>query len=183
MKEIGIEAAEFFDLEIGYDIFTNENKFMRQANISGITSYGDLVNVIISRDLSSGQRETYIVVDIISKDQSRPSEELVKRQEEFFKSLGVEANISTTFTGTFENEYNSKQQERFCVEIFERIDGEISQVLNENGLVSMAGYSPHLRDKLDTGRGIINLQVAMRYSPYWRKTYIWIGSPLITTEY
>lgn len=184
MKEIVLKAAEFFNLEAGYDIFTNENDFMRQANISGITSEGDLVNVIISCELSSGRKEeTYIVVDIISKDRNRQSKELVKRQEEFFESLAAEANISTTFTGTFAHEFNSKEQEKLCVGIFESVEGEISQVLNEDGLLSMAGYSPRIRNKLDTGEGAINLQVAMRYSSYWGKTFIWLGSPIITTEY
>lgn len=184
MKELVGEAAEFFNLKSGYHIFTNENEFIRQANVNGLTNDGDLINIIISCQLhSKHERETYIVVDIVSKKKNRQSKELVKKQEKFFKRLGAEAQISTTFTGTFAGEYSNKQQEQICTEIFDDVEGEITQVLNEDRLVSMAGYSPHLRDKLDTGRGVVNLQVAMRYSPYWGKTYIWVGSPIITTEY
>lgn len=184
MKKIGLDAVKFFELRSDYDIFTNENEFIRQTNISGVNADGDVVTVIISNEISSErEKETYVVVDIVSRNQERSSRDMVEKLERFFRTLNAKPQISTTFTGTFSKEYNEEQQERICIEIFESIGGNIIQSLKEDGFVSMAGYSPYLGDKLKAGNDYINLQVALRYSSYWGKTYIWIGTPIITTEY
>jgi len=183
IQEIGLDAARYFELK-SYDVFKNENQFMKQVNINGLDFNGDVVNIIISSEVGSGDEdETYIVVDIVSRDQARSSSHMLEKQRKFFEELGTVPFISTTITGTFFEEYDENQMESICRKVFEGVGGEIAQIMKEDGIISMAGYSPHMENAIRAGGDFINLQVAIRYSPYWGKTYIWVGNPVITTEY
>ena len=183
MQKIGLDAAHFFGLK-DYDVFKNENEFMRQLNLNGLDFRGDIVNIIISNEISSGDgNESYVVVDIVSKDQERSSSHMLEKQRKFFEDLGTVPFISTTITGAFYEKHDESQMESICRMVFENIEGEVAQIMKEDGIISMAGYSPHIKNAIRAGEDFINLQVAMRYSPYWGKTYIWVGNPVITTEY
>ena len=69
---------------------------------------------------------------------------------------------------------------------FKSIEGQIIEGMEETEyghMVSLTGYSPRLENDILLAGDQINLNAAMRYSDYDDKTYIWIGTPLIATQY
>ncbi|OZV13462.1 hypothetical protein CIW83_04260 [Tissierella sp. P1] len=50
-------------------------------------------------------------------------------------------------------------------------------------LVSYTAYTPLIESSIFSGEKKVNLNLAIRYNENEDKTYIWIGTPIITTGY
>ncbi|PKM82215.1 MAG: hypothetical protein CVU89_06120 [Firmicutes bacterium HGW-Firmicutes-14] len=50
-------------------------------------------------------------------------------------------------------------------------------------LVNITAYSPKIRQQLTMGEESVNINMAVRYNSLENKTLVYVGSPLITTEY
>lgn len=88
--------------------------------------------------------------------------------------------------GTFPNKMNTDIMKEVINKTFYSADGQVIEGMEETeygGMVSLTGYSEKLQNNIQLAGDQINLNVAMRYSNYDDKTYIWIGTPLIATEY
>lgn len=57
------------------------------------------------------------------------------------------------------------------------------KTLREGGLISMTAYSPLLEGGIEFGRARVNLNLGIRYNSYEDRTYLWLATPVITTEY
>jgi hypothetical protein len=58
------------------------------------------------------------------------------------------------------------------------VEGLSSEEVN-----SISAFSGNINSFVLSNNKKVNMQIAMRYSSYDDKTYIWIGSPLIHVEY
>jgi hypothetical protein len=65
----------------------------------------------------------------------------------------------------------------------EALGASIIDTLIQPGFASITGFSPILPDSLTVGDKRINLNMAMRYSPYDNRTYVIVASPVIPGEY
>jgi len=52
-----------------------------------------------------------------------------------------------------------------------------------DGFVSISAYTPDIGRYVEMGENRVNLNVAMRYNSFEGRTYIWLGSPVISLEY
>ncbi len=59
---------------------------------------------------------------------------------------------------------------------------DITVVFQPN-YASLTGYTPALPERLTIGDKLINVNLAIRYSPHDNRTYVVIASPVITGEY
>jgi hypothetical protein len=182
------EAADYFKLQDGYSFSSAEKQHLRQVNVQGYDPDERILTIILSNGSPSLKRqnenyETYVVVDATEAAEDSSPWMVENKIRCYLKDRSKTPHVSTTFTGSFPGELENMEKEQICVEMFRRLDGEITQTMKENGLISTAGYSPLLKDHIKADRERINLNIALRYSPYWDKTYIWIGTPVITTEY
>ena len=66
---------------------------------------------------------------------------------------------------------------------FKAIDAQVIDKLQTQHFASYTGFSPGIINRIQVGDQKINLNMAMRYSQYDNRTYITIGSPIITREY
>jgi hypothetical protein len=55
--------------------------------------------------------------------------------------------------------------------------------IRDGSLISLSAYSPLLKDSIKVRGKRVNINLAARYSAFEDKTYIWLASPVITTEY
>ncbi len=59
---------------------------------------------------------------------------------------------------------------------------EVERAVYE-GFVSISAYTPDIGRYVEMGENRVNLNVAMRYNSFEGRTYIWLGSPVISLEY
>jgi len=55
--------------------------------------------------------------------------------------------------------------------------------ITEENLISISAYSPRVKSSILVNEKRVNINLAMRYNSYEDKTYIWLATPVITTEY
>ena len=59
-----------------------------------------------------------------------------------------------------------------------RIEG-----IKDRNYISVSAYSPYIQEFIQVRGKRVNLNLAARYNSYEDKTYIWLATPVITTEY
>ena len=65
----------------------------------------------------------------------------------------------------------------------EDVKGRVVEKYEEDGIVSYSIFSPLIDEYIYTGNRKMNLNIALRYSELENKTYILIGTPIITIGY
>ncbi len=53
----------------------------------------------------------------------------------------------------------------------------------EDDILSFSIFTPYIEEYIYTGSRKMNLNIAIRFNEYEDKTYIWIGTPIITIGY
>ena len=92
-------------------------------------------------------------------------------------------NITTCVIGTFDGYVDLKENEKKVVEAAKMVKGKIVEEYKEDSLLSFSIFTPYIEEYIYTGSNKMNLNIALRYNEYEDKTYIWIGTPIITIGY
>lgn len=187
LKSLANKAADFFGLEQGYDLFSSQGNGIRQVNMRGINKNGQVISIVcqsIYTLVNKNQRhESYIVVDIVDSIRDTNSLEAKALMEGFFDAMDVNADITVTLVGSFKGKLERSDMESICRDLFNCVQASMVEGIQEGGLISISGYSPLLDEGIVAGGRAVNIQVAMRYSSYKDRTYLWMGTPVISIEY
>lgn len=187
LEVLAEKSADFFGIQQGYDIISDEIKGTRQVNIRGINGNGQVVTLMCHNHYNNfytkSQPETYIIVNIADKAQTSARDGAAGALRRFFDEMSMEVRISKTFVGTFEGELAQRQRDSICTNLFRSAHAKVVEGMTQDGLVSKSGYSYLLAESVLSESSPINIQVAMRYNVYEGKTYLWVGTPIISLEY
>ncbi|HHT63322.1 MAG: YwmB family TATA-box binding protein [Bacillota bacterium] len=129
------------------------------------------------------QDETYLIINMVdyrgpefldlSKEQMRAAFEIFEQEPE----------INQLIIGYQKGKLEKKSYQNTISGIFASVGGRISGEIDEENYFSKTGYVPNIEEKLLVGRDEVNIQVAMAYDELENKTYIYIGSPLVYSDY
>ncbi len=187
LEVVAEKAADFFEIQQGYDILSDEIKGTRQVNIRGINGNGQVITLMCHNHYNDfhtkSQPETYIVVNIIDKAQTSARDETAGALRRFFNEMSMEVQISKTLVGTFEGELDQRQRDSICTNLFRNAGAKVVEGMTQDGLVSKSGYSSLIAESVLSESSPINIQMAMRYNAYEGRTYLWVGTPIISLEY
>ena len=127
--------------------------------------------------------ESYVVMDV-SIDSS--AAELVaekQRLESYFATKNVKPKISSCVIGTYEGKLSENEMRTKIADAMNSVKAKEVEGLASEDLNSISAFSGNINSFVMSNNKKVNMQIAMRYSSYDGKTYIWIGSPLIHVEY
>jgi hypothetical protein len=127
--------------------------------------------------------ETYAIVDLSIDNSSAELASERQKLEQYFKGRSKNPEISSCIIGIYngkleENEMRTKISDALSAVKAKKVEG-----LETNEVNSISAFSGNINEFVLSNNKKINMQIAMRYSSYDDKTYIWIGSPLIHMEY
>lgn len=127
--------------------------------------------------------ETYVIMDVAID--SSYTELTTERQklEQYFNSRSKNPEISSCIIGIYNGKLNENEMHAQISEALNAAKAKKVEALATNELNSISAFSGNINDFVLSNNKKINMQIAMRYSSYDDKTYIWIGSPLIHVEY
>lgn len=186
LKSLATKAAYFFELE-GYEFISTQGNGIKQVSIRGTNKYGQIISIacksIQTLDGNNAGYESYIVVDIADDVRRANSAAVKDLLKGFFETVGVNSTITMTLSGSFKGELEPGEMRGICSEILKYLGAVEVEGLYQEGLVSVSGYAPVLGKGIVSGSRQVNVQVALRYSPYKGRTYVWIGTPIISIEY
>jgi hypothetical protein len=133
---------------------------------------------------NGAEEEAYLVVNlesIIGEPISIIS--LQEKMNRIIKKIGDSPRISTCLIGWLDGKLMDGESQDLLKSAFSAIDGVIVDKLVQDQYVSVTGFSSAITDYLQVGGKKMNINMAVRYSQYDNRTYVIIGSPIITREY
>lgn len=128
--------------------------------------------------------EAYLIINIEKLVAEHQKTTFSKQKiTNIFLNTGSSAHINTCLVGWLDGKL---EQDNFTARLktaFKAIDAAVIDKLEQSNFASYNGLSPAINDFLAVDGKRTNVNMAVRYSPYDDRTYITIGSPVITGEY
>lgn len=142
---------------------------------------------VVAEQISRGSPKAqglYLVLQVEGEPEQAGAYQVQKqRLEKIIGHFGVLPRINTCLTGYLDGKLMSGECELALEKAFKGAGGMIVDKLNKGDFLSYTGFSPSICEFVQIGDTRMNLNVAMRYSQYDQRTYLLIGSPVITKEY
>ncbi|MGE5632600.1 MAG: YwmB family TATA-box binding protein [Caulobacteraceae bacterium] len=186
IKQVEAEMDRVIGL-INPDKETVVKNVENNEQLNKIVLYGSKGNKSYNVAVESAKKdkagETYIVIDV-SMDKNCTD---LKAEKDFITTIipvdESYINYSSCIIGTYKGKLNEREVEKAAHMALQSINAEKVEGIDNDDMKSISAFSSSVGGYILSDRKRINLQVAIRYSPYDNKTYIWIGTPLIPMEY
>ena len=189
----GIDKQKLFieDLAEQIGVLKNEAYLYRQINndsiqkieISGITKENRAVDINLQLNDASKGEENAITVAITEYDSMEGLEIIKKEVSIILKRYKIHTKVNSCITGSLVGKYGNLQIDEICDKILKGAEAEKISATKDRNLISVCAYSHNLGSTLHVSGKKMNLNLAIRYNSLEDKTYIWLASPVITTEY
>lgn len=203
LKVIGENILKTFDSEAILK-YSNETENMIESNLDGcyimtIHDEIDYKQVIINgkdrsnknitiilysfKDKEYKVEETDLAIDILYYGKDTILKTLKSNIVDIYSNHKSVADITTCYTGTINGKLNSDVKLDKIEKVIDLVDGKIVEKHIDDALVSITAYSEILGRYIYSAENKINLNIAINYNEIEDKTYIWVGTPIITIGY
>lgn len=177
-KELGVDESNMLSSK------SVNNDLIQEVEINGTIGKNRLVNISAHSGKSkSALNERFISVSIIEDLSSTGLEEARKEVLAVFKKYKIKPKINSCITGHFDGRLNYTQMNDICKRIFKEAGARKVEGMRDGNFISISAYSPVIGNFIRVEENKVNLNLALRYNSYEDKTYIWLATPVITTEY
>lgn len=169
------------------DLPADENKFVLFTDNNSI-----LLNYLLAEADLQGyfcletdlkKEETYLVISLVDSGNRR---ELTNNEKNLKLIPGVKWQFNYLYTADLDYMVTLDSHRALLEVISKILEVKVMNVYQQGNMTSMAGYSPvimHKGQQSAINHEIYNFQAAIRNSSTDKKTYIYIGSPLILDDY
>lgn len=127
--------------------------------------------------------ETYVIMDVSIDSSSIELTSERQKLEQYFSAKGRNPEISSCIVGVYNGKLEENEMQMKVKAALASVKAKQVEGLNTDEVSSISAFSGNINDFILSNNKKVNMQIAMRYSSYDDKTYIWIGSPLIQVEY
>lgn len=127
--------------------------------------------------------ETYVVIDV-SIDRSY--QELIAERQNMIDAVHKpegSISFSSCIIGTYKGRLDDKDADKKTRIALQSINANKVEGMENDELKSISAFSSSVGGYMASDKTGVNVQLAIRYSSYDDKTYIWIGTPLIPMGY
>ena len=141
------------------------------------------INIAVQSLKNDAQSETYMLIDeylIKGYDNVLKERSLINNS---FKLLELKPKVTVCFVGTFKGKLNKEKNSSIVKLVLDKLDAQKIEGMEEENIISVSAYSSKLKEYIKLGSEKINLNVAIRYSSFDDKTYLWVATPIIAIEY
>jgi hypothetical protein len=175
--------------KLGYDgkqvvIEKQQNKYFLQAR--GEIRADDLELVVISQVIypqANKTAEAYTVINAVRGHEFANNEAWEEKISKILIELGRQPRINTCLVGWLDGKLNKNTLKHRLVLAFDSIQAVAEDQMFDDDFASITGYTPKLANFFKVQQEKVNVNMAMRFSPSEERTYVIIGSPVITREY
>ncbi|MGI1690562.1 YwmB family TATA-box binding protein [Thermoanaerobacter uzonensis] len=158
-----------------------ENNF-RQVEVE-YTENTRHINIAVQSLKNGSKSETYMLIDeylINGYDNALKEKELINNT---FKILKLKPKVTVCFVGTFKGKLNKEKNSSIVKLVLDKLHAQKVEGMEDENIISVSAYSSKLKEYIKLGSEKINLNVAIRYSSFDDKTYLWVATPIIAIEY
>jgi len=177
-KELGIEDRNMISSD------TVSNDLVHEIEIRGTGGKNRMIN--ISAQVGRGKEnseEKFLSVSVVQDLSNEGLEEIREKVLTVFKKFNIKPKINSCITGNFDGKLDYAQMNDVCRRIFKEAGARKVEGIRNGNFISISAYSPAIGNFIRVEENKVNLNLAMRYNSYENKTYIWLATPVIATEY
>lgn len=124
-----------------------------------------------------------LVISLVDTSQRPLSSGSVAGLAGLAEELGAKPEVNLSITGSMEGKLTEGEIEGLCGKALDSIHADIIEGTKSNELVSITAFSPSIKSAVLVNGKRVNVNIAARYNSYEGKTYIWLATPVIVTEY
>lgn len=143
-----------------------------------VTATITLIKHDFNRSNYSGEK--HLVLSLESKTPDISYSFLNSTMRSFF---GRDYHKSMVVSGKINRNLGPQDRDTFIKGVLRTMNVQNMETLVAGPLVSVTGYTPSVRNVLTVAGKSVNINMALRYSTIDNKTMVYVGSPLITSEY
>lgn len=177
MEKLGFKDDQY---EMSYNRSANHRQVKAEAH-----SYHSYVVAVVQVLYPSWEKKGHEVYMVINIDKVKP-ERGAGLQASITKLIhdnGGSARVNTCLVGWLNGKLEEEEKVSKLNNAFKAVDASIISSLSYPNLASYTGFTPLVSESLMIGQDRVNINVAIRYSQYDNRTYVMVGSPIITREY
>jgi len=183
LERMGRKAGRFFELEEDVPIDSTEINGVRQVLLRGANAKRQTISIVIHSTREQGSFGTYLVVDVVGRDSIQDMAAMEKDMLKYFRRYDGSPMISHCIHGVLDRVLDDDQITALQKNIFQAAGAREVEGLDQDGFISISGYTEEIASKIASPQGDINLQAALRRNESEGCTFVWIGTPVITLEY
>jgi len=140
-------------------------------------------NIAIESVKQGTAGETYVVFDMCM---DKSYKDLASEKQNIIKAIEVDEsaiNFSSCIIGTYKGRLTETEADKKSQVALQSINAKKVEGIENEELKSISAFSSNVEGYVMSDEARVNVQLAIRYSSYDDKTYIWIGTPLIPMGY
>lgn len=159
------------------------NDSVDKIELSGVTEDDLSVSVSAQLGKDDGKEENFISISVAQDSSSKGLEQAKQLVVKACRKYGINTKLNSCLTGNFDGKLNYEQLNDITRRIFKETEARKVEGIRDGNLISVSAYSPFIQDSIQVNGSRVNLNLAIRYNTYEDKTYLWLGTPVISTEY
>lgn len=187
LKHIGDEIIE----ELGINNMDEQNYWEEwieddgfiQLIVQGYDKDKNQLTFTLSSYEDEYMKETSLFINLIKKEQFVEINDIIEKIEKIFHIYNKPVSITTCIVGTFNDDLKLNERANMILKELKKYKGRIIEKYNDQEVLSFSIFTPYIEDYIYTGSNKMNLNIAIRYDEEENKSYIWIGTPIITIGY
>jgi hypothetical protein len=162
---------------------------VKNDNMEGIELDGaidDNRNIHISAInsmLPGDTKGSYINMSIVDNSSKPKLEETRNSILGILGKYRIKPKVNSCITGCYNGKLDNNKLNDICFNIFKEANANKVEGIRDNNLISVSAYTAAIGESVEVNGKKVNLNIAVRYNSYENKTYIWLATPVITTEY
>ena len=103
--------------------------------------------------------------------------------EKVLKEISLPVKLDVMITGSYKGKMSQNQTNATISKLLRNLRASKVESIERDDIISISAYSVEIGEHIISNGMKINVQIALRYSNYNNRTYIWLGSPIIPFEY
>lgn len=127
--------------------------------------------------------ETYAIIDVYIDNNCTELTTERQKLDSYYTARNAKPKVSSCIIGVYDGKLAENQMKAEIADAMAAVQAKEVEGLQDDELKSISAFSGNINSFVMSNNKKVNMQIAMRFSSYDDKTYIWIGSPLIHMEY
>lgn len=161
------------------EIGENFNKGM----LTGLKESGSYTMILESMLNNDGGLESYCMFRTSFVGDIKNMMKEKQLIENLLKEIGLPVKLDAMITGSYKGKMSQKQINATVSKLLKVLGAIKIESIERDDFVSISAYCVDIGEYITAKGKKVNVQIALRYSSYDNRTYIWLGSPIIPFEY
>lgn len=181
-KEMLEKLAKKLGIEAGYTFSQGQGDGYTKMTLTQKEKYATTLLRIITIE-GDGALEQHITIQIDTSADVKGAFSLYERTKEVFEEIGVDGSASLEVEMERSGNLWKKEGKKFASDMFELAEAKVVDVIAENDIYTVYGYTQLERSYLVLNQEKVNVQMVLSYDEKEDKTYIKIGLPIVNSSY